>query len=126
MKVNGKRVFAIVAGTALVCSLCMAACTSENVGSSMADTGDEQASAVPMAGQNDPYTSDEACMGCHGGSYESVAALTESYGDSNPHDSVHGGYLSCNVCHANGNELTNNYCLECHDWPRDLDSNPFD
>ena len=95
----------------------------------LSETGDSQANTEQVSvasGQNDPYVSDDACLGCHGGTYESVAARTESYGDSNPHDSVHGGYLSCNVCHARGNEVTSNYCLECHDWPRDLDCNPYD
>ena len=74
----------------------------------------------------DPYVNDATCMSCHGGSYEAVAALLEDYGDSNPHNSIHGGYEPCSTCHEKGSEVTENRCLYCHDWPRDLDSNPYD
>ena len=129
MRIDSKRTIAMIAGVALTACLGLAACSAENTGSNLSETGDSQANTEQVSvasGQNDPYVSDDACLGCHGGTYESVAARTESYGDSNPHDSVHGGYLSCNVCHARGNAVTSNYCLECHDWPRDLDCNPYD
>ena len=41
------------------------------------------------------YVSDEQCLSCHGGSYEALAETTSSYEQSNPHDSLHGGYNSC-------------------------------
>jgi len=66
----------------------------------------------------DVYVSDEHCVSCHGGSYETVAALTDQYGDSNPHNPTHGGYLACNVCHERDQELTYNWCEDCHTWPR--------
>lgn len=63
------------------------------------------------------YASDEQCLSCHGGSYEALAETTSSYGPSNPHDSIHGGYSSCVNCHAKDKEVTDNQCLHCHDWP---------
>ena len=63
------------------------------------------------------YVSDEQCLSCHGGSYEALAETTSSYGQSNPHDSIHGGYGSCANCHARDKEITDNQCLHCHDWP---------
>lgn len=132
MIICSKRIIAITVGAMLVACLSLAACSSggsheaklSQTGGGQTETG--QAEAAPSAGQNDPYTSDEACLACHGGAYEEVAERTASYGDSNPHDSVHGGYMSCNVCHAKGNEVTSNYCVTCHEWPRDLDCNPYD
>ena len=65
------------------------------------------------------YVSDEQCMSCHGGTYESVADLTADLGDWNPHDSLHGGYLSCNKCHEADREITYNYCSHCHVYEPD-------
>ena len=45
------------------------------------------------------------------------APKTADYGDSNPHDSIHGGYSSCVNCHAKDREITDNQCMHCHDWP---------
>jgi len=100
-------------------SMTVAACAA---GGSGATSQGSAESAVSTPGRYDPYVSDEACLSCHGGSYEAVAELTADYGDSNPHDSVHGGYLSCNVCHSKGSEVTQNECMTCHDWPRDMQS----
>ena len=63
------------------------------------------------------YVSDEQCLSCHGGSYEALAETTSSYEQSNPHDSLHGGYNSCVNCHARDKEITDNQCMHCHDWP---------
>ena len=60
---------------------------------------------------------DEQCLSCHGGSYEALAETTSSYEQSNPHDSLHGGYNSCVNCHARDKEITDNQCMHCHDWP---------
>ena len=71
---------------------------------------------VVLTGPTDPYTSDEACLACHGGSYENNAANTAQYGIWNPHDSIHGGYNSCDNCHAVGQEITYNWCSNCHTY----------
>lgn len=98
MRIDSKRTIAMIAGVALTACLGLAACSAENTGSNLSETGDSQANTEQVSvasGQNDPYVSDDACLGCHGGTYESVAARTESYGDSNPHDSVMAA-----TCHA--------------------------
>ncbi len=84
----------------------------------MADTGSaptEQVSADPTD-PTGPYVSDEACLACHGGSYEANAANTEKYGEWNPHSSIHGGYNSCDNCHEVGQEVTRNWCANCHTY----------
>lgn len=63
-----------------------------------------------------PYVSDEACLACHGGSFEANAANTEKYGQWNPHSSIHGGYNSCDNCHEKGQEVTRNWCANCHTY----------
>ncbi|WP_278980384.1 cytochrome c3 family protein [Adlercreutzia equolifaciens] len=113
-----------------LCALAVAACApaAEPAGD-LAATGDASATGnaaevdISQLAQDDPYVSDEGCLQCHGGTYEAVAQLTAAYGDSNPHDSVHGGYLTCDNCHAKGNEIPEeHYCTECHDWPREEQS----
>ena len=61
---------------------------------------------------------DQGCLSCHE-SYEAVAEATAHYGDSNPHNSVHGSYETCENCHA-GDKVVNedHKCLSCHAWPR--------
>ena len=84
----------------------------------MADTGSaptEQVAADPTD-PTGPYVSDEACLACHGGSYEANAANTEKYGEWNPHSSIHGGYNSCDNCHEVGQEVTRNWCSNCHTY----------
>ena len=68
------------------------------------------------------YVSDEQCLSCHGESYEALAETTESYGLSNPHDSIHGGPNACVNCHAKDKEITDNQCTHCHDWPHNPES----
>ena len=116
-----KKIRLNLIAAALVALFCLgiAACT-PSAGPATSKQEDAS-SAQPTA--TDPYTSDEACLSCHGGAYESIAERTADYGDSNPHDSVHGGYQSCNTCHARGNEVTENRCLDCHAWPREDQSN---
>lgn len=82
-------------------------------------TGDD---AAQQAAEPGAYVSDEQCLSCHGGSYEALAETTASYGLSNPHDSIHGGYNACVNCHARDKEITDNQCLHCHDWPHNPES----
>lgn len=113
MKKNMIKLIGLACVAAL--SLALAACAptapatdgdaSSDKGVQMAETGDGM------------YESDEACMSCHGGTYEAVAALTADYGASNPHDSLHGGSNSCVNCHAKDKEVTDNQCTKCHSWP---------
>jgi hypothetical protein len=52
-----------------------------------------------------------SCLKCHG-SYDKVAALTQSLGGRNPHD-AHIGQLDCTVCHHGHSEPVL-YCSNCH------------
>lgn len=61
---------------------------------------------------------DQGCLTCHE-SYQAVAELTAELGDSNPHNSVHGSYETCENCHAADKVINEDHkCLSCHDWPR--------
>jgi len=60
------------------------------------------------------FVSDEQCMSCHGGTYESVARLTSDLGVWNPHNPIHGGYNTCVNCHEIDRATTYNYCSQCH------------
>ena len=79
-------------------------------------TASSPASTEAVVGAEGNFISDENCLSCHGDSYETLASLTESYGDWNPHDSIHGGYVSCVNCHAKDREITDNQCEHCHAW----------
>lgn len=104
----------ILAAFALCLSLGLAACAPQ-------PTSTEESSSSTKVSQvgdgTGAYVSDEQCLSCHGGSYEALAETTSSYGQSNPHDSIHGGYNSCVNCHAKDKEITDNQCMHCHDWP---------
>ena len=65
---------------------------------------------------------DEGCLSCHE-SYDAVAEKTAEYGDSNPHNSIHGRLGSCENCHS-GDKVVNEdqKCLSCHAWPREEQS----
>lgn len=64
---------------------------------------------------------DQNCLSCHE-SYEAVAEKTAHYGDSNPHNSVHGSYETCENCHAADKVINEDHkCLSCHAWPRTED-----
>lgn len=103
----------------IACVSVLVACAGNSESQQQSQTGGEAAKIdLSQVSQDDPYVSDEACMSCHGGTYEAIAKQTADYGDSNPHDSVHGGYLTCDNCHAKGNEVTENQCESCHVWPR--------
>ncbi|OUO91991.1 hypothetical protein B5F40_01255 [Gordonibacter sp. An230] len=107
--------FLVAAALVLCVALGLAACAPRAADSA---SGGSQASAARTVGDGaGSYVSDEQCLSCHGGSYEALAEVTSSYGPSNPHDSVHGGYSSCINCHARDKEITDNQCLHCHDWP---------
>ncbi|CAK7021959.1 MAG: hypothetical protein PEGG_00902 [Paraeggerthella hongkongensis] len=107
------RVKTVVFAAALCFSLGLAACAPSGTQESSSSVATTQTSG-DVAGA---YVSDEQCLSCHGGSYEALAETTSSYGASNPHDSIHGGYNSCVNCHAKDKEVTDNQCLHCHDWP---------
>lgn len=95
---------------ALVLIIMIAGC-SPSQSSPSADEGTDSAAMPTEAGA---YVSDEQCMSCHGDSYEAVAERTSGLGDWNPHDSIHGGYNSCNNCHDADQVLSHNYCAQCH------------
>lgn len=118
-----------------VASLCvvLAACSTSGEDGQLSATGDSSSAAssedpaledlIANASPDDPYVADEVCLSCHGGTYEAVAELTDEYGDSNPHAGAHGnGTMSCGSCHTDGKSKPtdeNNYCLNCHNWPRE-------
>lgn len=121
---NLKKTMLIGVSTAL-CAFALTACAPEaEPAKDLAATGGEAAEVdITQLAEDDPYVSDEGCLECHGGTYEAVAERTADYGDSNPHNSVHGGYLSCDNCHARGHEIPEEFqCTECHSWPREEQS----
>lgn len=113
----------VLALAATLCVLAFSACApSDDLATTNGSEGTAEANTSAPA-KDDPYISDEACLQCHGGTYEALAQETEAYGDSNPHDSVHGGYLTCDNCHAKGSEIPEEHlCMDCHDWPREEQS----
>lgn len=80
------------------------------------EDGAKAESSIDPTDPTAPYTSDEACLSCHGGSYEAHAQETAQYGEWNPHASIHGAYNSCDNCHERGQELTRNWCSNCHTY----------
>mgnify|MGYP001042151417 CR=1 FL=1 len=100
---------------ALVAALAAAGCApaADSSKTNIADTGATEQAADPTD-PTGPYVSDEACLACHGGSYEVHAAQTADLGQWNPHASIHGGYNSCDNCHEKGQEVTRNWCANCH------------
>lgn len=115
------------AGVAAAFVLCLVlgltACAPKVVeaGAGADGAGSSSAATQTAADGTGAYVSDEQCLSCHGGSYEALAETTASYGVSNPHDSIHGGYGACVNCHAKDKEITDNQCLHCHDWPHNPD-----
>lgn len=114
------RKLAILAAATCTVAACtaLAGCAAQTQTAAIGNGGEGTEAAAAAPDQFAAYTDDATCLACHGDSYETLAETTADYGDSNPHDSVHGGYLSCNNCHAKGNEVTHNQCLDCHGWPR--------
>ena len=104
----------ILAVLVLFLSLGLAACAPQSTSTEAGGSSTKVSQAGDGTGA---YVSDEQCLSCHGGSYEALAETTSSYGQSNPHDSIHGGYNSCVNCHAKDKEITDNQCMHCHDWP---------
>ena len=107
------------AALALGLAMGLAACapkTADSVEGS-SSSGSSAATSQVAGDGTGAYVSGEQCLSCHGGSYEALAEKTADYGDSNPHDSIHGGYSSCVNCHAKDREITDNQCMHCHDWP---------
>ncbi|WP_102375746.1 cytochrome c3 family protein [Raoultibacter massiliensis] len=114
---NVKRYpFAALAIAALVLCLCfgLVACAPQATEqSSSPSSGSSSAATTGVAGE---YVSDEQCLSCHGGTYDALAETTAGLGDWNPHDPIHGGYNSCQNCHAKDKEITDNYCEHCHSY----------
>ncbi|MCR2034897.1 cytochrome c3 family protein [Adlercreutzia mucosicola] len=100
---------------ALVAALAAVGCApaADSSKTNIADTGATEQAADPTD-PTGPYVSNEACLACHGGSYEAHAAQTADLGQWNPHASIHGGYNSCDNCHEKGQEVTRNWCANCH------------
>ena len=117
---NVKR-FPLIAPVSAMVALCLcfglAACVPQATES--ADPSPSSTAAATATGAAGEYVSDEQCLSCHGGSYEALAETTSSLGDWNPHDPIHGGYNSCQNCHAKDKEITNNYCEHCHTYAPD-------
>lgn len=108
-----------LATVALVGTLAAAGCAPAGSDTTdMADTGtaDTTQAAADPTDPTGPYVSDEACLACHGGSYEAHAKQTADLGQWNPHASIHGGYNSCDNCHEKGQEVTRNWCSNCHTY----------
>lgn len=120
MKKSTLSVKAIIALTMaiFVSMIAFTGCTpasQSNNGDTGGGTDTQQTSADPTD-PTGPYVSDEACLACHGGSYEAHAENSAEYGQWNPHASIHGGYNSCDNCHENGQEITKNWCANCHTY----------
>ncbi len=124
--------YVLATALALVLGAALAACAPV-ASSSGAGTGETGADAPLSATENSldaPAANafggkipefDQECLSCHG-SYEKVAEATTHYGDSNPHDSVHGSYQSCATCHPGDKQIPEEHqCTECHAWPRTED-----
>lgn len=110
-----KRTLAVISiiSVVLLFSLCcFAGCSS----SQSSSTSPQPSAQVDPTDPTAPYTSDEACLACHGKTYEANAQNTAHYGIWNPHASIHGGYVSCDNCHEKGQELTKNWCANCHTY----------
>ncbi|ACV21488.1 Fumarate reductase flavoprotein subunit precursor [Slackia heliotrinireducens] len=58
------------------------------------------------------FVDNDKCFACHG-TWEDLATATESLGDYNPHDSIHGTVQYCNECHKGHSEQVD-ICGECH------------
>lgn len=121
MRKSGSNIKAAVALAlaALMSVIAFAGCTPAATSGATDDAGGKTAVQQTAADPTDPtgvYVSDEACLACHGGSYEAQAASTAEYGAWNPHASIHGGYNSCDNCHEKGQEITKNWCENCHTY----------
>lgn len=121
-KLSMKALIALTT-VALTAALAVAGCApAGGDDTDLADTGAAGAATEQVANGADPtdptgpYVSDEACLACHGGSYEAHAAETADMGQWNPHASIHGGYNSCDNCHEKGQEVTRNWCSNCHTY----------
>lgn len=112
---------ALVALLGLAVSGCSPAQSEETApGNSNAQTSPVSEIVEPGFGNIPDF--DAQCLTCHG-SYEEVAEKTAQYGDSNPHNSVHGGYYSCQNCHEADKVINEDQmCVTCHDWPREEQS----
>ena len=120
-----KKSILLVLSAALAAALCLAfaACTPKADPTPTPDPVPVDPAPAPVVyDKDDAYVSDEVCMSCHGGSYDAIAKLTESYGDQNPHNAIHGGPNSCDNCHDKGGEVSHNMCDNCHAWPRPAES----
>lgn len=57
---------------------------------------------------------------------DAASTTTSTYGDSDPHNSIHASAFECGTCHVNeagGGEVQESFaCNNCHAWPRELQS----
>ena len=117
LKVKRSTLGALALAACAVCLVVSLVACAPQAADSTSEGGAKASSTQTAADGTGAYVSDEQCLSCHGGSYEALAETTSSYGVSNPHDSIHGGYNSCVNCHAKDKEVTDNQCMKCHDWP---------
>ena len=86
--------FALACMTIMCCAACSPAASDPKDDASQ--SGSEQEVVNDDPSPSDPYVSNEVCLSCHGGTYEALAQITDSLGDSNPHAGTHGNSgLSC-------------------------------
>lgn len=98
-------------GSMLFATLALAACGQPSTSTS--------SDSVDMSSIT--YVDDETCLSCHGESYEALAETTAALGDWNPHDSIHGGYNSCQNCHTGEHGTIDSQCDNCHDYAPDTE-----
>ena len=57
---------------------------------------------------------------------DAASTTTSTYGDSDPHNSIHASAFECGTCHVSktgGGEVQESFaCNNCHAWPRELQS----
>jgi hypothetical protein len=65
--------------------------------------------------ENPPHNAPQTatCLGCHGGTYDKLAAMTAS-DQPNPHDS-HQGTVPCSSCH-HVHVASQTFCNSCHNF----------
>ena len=135
----------LIASLVLACVLAIGvvACSPANKADNSGTTDNTPASTDTTPTATDPEPAAEtASIGVSGGPLtmdayfdlrerlDRASLVTAKYGDSDPHDSVHGTALECISCHVSelgGGELQENWsCISCHVWPRDLQSDMRD
>ena len=72
--------FALACMTIMCCAACSPAASDPKDDASQ--SGSEQEVVNDDPSPSDPYVSNEVCLSCHGGTYEALAQITDSLGDS--------------------------------------------